>query len=464
MNNQTNTTQNITSEGVQNLLNLSLDNYNCDYNYINAYHCYDRAFKTLETDNKKQVGFELEVQNTNYNIDLNKMAFLTRQNFGCLTASDSSIGRGHEIISDITSLDNLQADKDKNKALFKYLSDNDFTSHNASGERCGLHIHINRNKLVDNYDINNAEKQSEFIAKICILELIFDNFKSELKAFSRRNNFNYCTFLSDSIDTKKSLDVIKQNKDFGTYSSHSVAINLQHKDTIEFRIFRGTLEYDTLIASIQLCNNLVEIAKGIFNKTITNYKKLNWQYIIDFNADYEELKAYNTKRNIQSNVNYIDGTILERARQLKLNKQYIKKSEKAKALLINIDAYLTTHARRILKLKKTINDLRTLRDITSVNNQARQIKRYFGIETLKSDRYNLDIDLLNTLRNNYDVLTDVTYHLLSKQIDGKTYYYLSDDNLKYYTNILADIKKIEASEDYKKLHYQVRDLLRGGVE
>ena len=57
MNNQTNTTQNINSEEVANVLNLDLTNYIDAYNYINAYHCYDRAFKTLETDKKKQVGF-----------------------------------------------------------------------------------------------------------------------------------------------------------------------------------------------------------------------------------------------------------------------------------------------------------------------------------------------------------------------------------------------------------------------
>ena len=462
--NETNTTQqNITSEEV---LNLDFTAYDSMYNYINGYHNYDRHFDILETDAKKQVGFELEVQCNNRNIDLNKMAFLTRQNFGCITASDSSIGRGYEIISDITSLDKLQADKDNNKALFKYLSDNDFVSHNAYNEKCGLHIHINRNKLVDNYDINNEEKQNEFIAKICILELLFDNFKSELKAFSRRNDFYYCTFLGDRFDTRKSVDVINANKDFtlGTWGAHSVAINVQHKDTIEFRIFRGTLEYDTLIASIQLCNNLVEIAKGIFDKTITNYKKLNWQYIIDYNANYEELKAYNTKKNIQSNVNYIDETILERARQLKLNKQYIKRSEKAKALLINIDAYLTTHARRITKLRKSLEELRQLQNNCGCDRQALRIKDCFGIETLKSDRYNINTALMRKLRDNYDKLHEACYDLLNKDINGKTYYYFSDDNLKYYTNILADIKSIEASEEYKELHYQVRDLLRGGVE
>lgn len=446
------------------VLNLDLANYNSSYNYINGYHSYDRAFAVLESDKAKQVGFELEVQNNNRNIDLNKQAFLVRQNFACLTASDSSIGRGFEIISDITSEPNLQADKDKNKALFKYLNDNDFTSHNADYEKCGLHIHINRNRLVSDYDINNTDKHNELIQKVCILELIFDNFKNELKAFSRRSNFSYCNFLSDNNDTRKSLDVIKTLKCFDTYSSHSVAINMQHKDTIEFRIFRGTLEYNTLLASIQLCNNLVDIAKDIYDKKITNYRKLNWSYIINYNSNYNELKDYNAKRNIQSNVNYVDETILERARQLKIDKQYIKRSEKTKALLINIDAYLTTHARRITKLKKSIEEIRRLKDIVSVNNQARLIKQYFGVETLKSDRYNIDINLLTTLRNNYDALTDVTYNLRCKAIAGKNYYYLSDDNLKYYTNILADIKKIEASEEYHTLHYQVRDLLRGGID
>ena len=466
MNNQTNTTQNITSEEVANVLNLDLANYIDTYNYINAYHRYDRDFKILEDNKAKQVGFELEVQCNDYNVDLNKMAFLTRQNFDCLTASDCSIGRGYEIITDVLGLDDLRNKKNaKTKAFFKYLQDNNFKSHDANGESCGLHIHVNRDKLIDGYDINDTDKHNKFIDIVCILELLFDNFKNELKTFSRRsyNHFGYCSFLSDLSDTKKDLFTIKNLKN-DNYSSHSVAINLQHRNTLEFRIFRGTLELDTIIASIELCYNLIEIAKGIYNKTITNYKKITWNYIVNYNSDYSELIAYNDKRKIVSNVSYIDNTILEQAKRLKANQKTIKKSEKTKALLINIDAYLTTHARRILKLKNSISDLRALRDIVGVNYNAKKIKQYFDVETLKSDRYNIDTTLLINLRDKYDTLTNAYYNLISKVIDGKIYYYFSDDNMKYYTDVLKEIKKIEASEEYHALHYQVRDLLRGGIE
>ena len=66
-------------------------------------------------------------------------------------------------------------------------------------------------------------------------------------------------------------------------------------DTVEFRLFRGTTKYNTLMASIQLIDNIINIARYK-----TEVENITWKDIINYNEEYEELIKYNEKRNIIS--------------------------------------------------------------------------------------------------------------------------------------------------------------------
>ena len=65
------------------------------------------------------------------------------------------------------------------------------------------------------------------------------------------------------------LDHAKSGYNGGRYSS----INLQNEHTIEFRIFRGTLKYNTLIATLQLVNRVCDVAISLSDTTL---KALSW--------------------------------------------------------------------------------------------------------------------------------------------------------------------------------------------
>lgn len=54
---------------------------------------------------------------------------------------------------------------------------------------------------------------------------------------------------------KERLDHVKSS-----YSGRYKAVNLLNSATIEFRMFRGTLHYNTLIATLQLISELYNVA------------------------------------------------------------------------------------------------------------------------------------------------------------------------------------------------------------
>ena len=97
------------------------------------------------------------------------------------------------------------------------------------------------------------------------------SYKEEFKALSRRKgDFSWCQFLSDQNygnDVKslyKIAQVSKEAKDDTRY----LVINDRNENTIEIRIFRGTLNARTFFADLQLVKNLFEQAYNV-DKPIT---------------------------------------------------------------------------------------------------------------------------------------------------------------------------------------------------
>ena len=62
------------------------------------------------------------------------------------------------------------------------------------------------------------------------------------------------------------LDHAKKGGGGGRYSS----VNLLNEDTIEFRIFRGTLKYNTLIATLQLVERICSVATVMSDDQLKN--------------------------------------------------------------------------------------------------------------------------------------------------------------------------------------------------
>lgn len=159
---------------------------------------------------------------------------------------DSSINRnglkGVECISVPCTPEKLYSLEDKVKSAFDkarelgYRSDTDAT---------GIHIHVSR------------PKNDEVIDRIL---LVLETFKDEVIKVARRHSDNWAKFLSDTMysdsdrENLKALFYIKRKKDTG---DRYMALNLTNKNTIEFRLFRGTLNYKTWYAYVEFIHNIM---------------------------------------------------------------------------------------------------------------------------------------------------------------------------------------------------------------
>ena len=80
------------------------------------------------------------------------------------------------------------------------------------------------------------------------------------------------------------IDKAKKTANKGRYQ----AINLQNRHTVEFRFFRGTLRHDTIIASIQFVDTLINYAKRTELKDVFRKSFLE----VFGNTGYPELTEY----------------------------------------------------------------------------------------------------------------------------------------------------------------------------
>ena len=281
-----------------------IDEYYCedcydmemDENVIKGYHNRDIpiTYKYLETEINDNItindllyfGTETEVENVKHTISNNEMARKIRQDFRHLDLvfeHDGSLSDGFEIISQPMTMAYIKEHKEDFKKIFELLVENGFASHDT--RTCGLHIHFSRNIFADN--------EEKYLQK---LALFFDTYKNEIKTFSRRTSFNWCAFASDSmannsIDNRylKSGLVLKDY--YKDNASHHIAINNGNSNTIEIRIFKGTLKFETYMASLEFVNNLV---LSIKNKTT---RKINFNNVINY-KETEFVKEYCESKNI----------------------------------------------------------------------------------------------------------------------------------------------------------------------
>ena len=91
---------------------------------------------------------------------------------------------------------------------------------------------------------------------------------------------------------KEILDKAKKGNN-GRYA----AVNLCNYSTIEFRLFRGTLKYNTFIATLELVNLIVETA--IYSSE-DELQKLSWSEFVS-RINESELITYLKERNLYIN-------------------------------------------------------------------------------------------------------------------------------------------------------------------
>jgi len=203
---------------------------------------------------RRYMGVELEVETPNGNRGEKAQqlhALINNEVWGqnVFFENDGSLNNGFEIISQPMGLD-------RHRELWSWLKDKNavrgLRSHNTS--TCGLHVHVSRDSM--------SKLQ---IAKVVSFINDPDN-EPLIRAVARRYAEGYCKI---------------KNKKMGSaaYSDDRYeAVNITPRKTIEFRIFKGSLKYESVMSAIQFTNALVDFC----GRSTTSIRELKADNFLDF--------------------------------------------------------------------------------------------------------------------------------------------------------------------------------------
>lgn len=209
------------------------------------------------------LGVELEVDGAGQSASHARTALnvMNRRAEYAYMKTDGSLDDGLELVTHPCSLEEHMANVPW-KDTMAVLRDMHYNSHNAG--TCGLHVHVNRTALGE-----HSAAQDETIGKILY---IFERFWQEVLRFSRRTESqmnHWAARYGYKNSAKEILDHAKYDSGNGRYA----CVNLTNHDTIEFRAFRGTLKYNTLIATLQFVDRICGVALSLPESEIKN---LGW--------------------------------------------------------------------------------------------------------------------------------------------------------------------------------------------
>lgn len=210
----------------------------------------------------RYMGFELEVDAPGVPPNqVRACAVRVQEHLGSSLISitrDGSISNGFEIISAPATLEWYQKSWHKTyQPMTAILRRYGMRSHDPG--TCGLHIHVNR------LSIGNGDDLLKW----------FTWFAPEITIFSRRRNVGYCAPMLWKQRHVYNFSEYKQI--YIPSGGHGVALNYNNNATIEFRIFRGTINQRTLLATLQFVDGFVQFVN---KHKIDDLPTTKWEDIV----------------------------------------------------------------------------------------------------------------------------------------------------------------------------------------
>lgn len=242
------------------------------------------------------------------------------------------------------------------REMFEYLDKEGYKGHDC--ETAGLHIHANRSYLG-----KSRISQELVISKILY---ILEKFNDEICVIARRDN-DYSEFAGEKQNEDSIVELYGKYKDKGKRA----ALNLQHKDTIEFRMFKSTLKYETFILTLEFVKDIIDYAKSV---DIEEIELAKWSDLM--NCFSSELRKYYEFR-YQKKVKDINGLTVKQIRK------------------------------RISKLKSELKNSRNFFQKTKLQQEYCNLKREYkeiNKRTKKMTQYNRTLEEI-TFYNPYTIST-----------------------------------------------------------
>lgn len=379
-----------------------MDNEINSYDYKPEFNFFKTGFEKIN-ERDLYVGFELEAENSSGIIDcedittkLSEIVNDTAKQF-IYYKHDGSLDYGIEIVSMPFTLEYFKTKQEQIKKMLQFLIDNGYKSHDVS--TCGLHFHINKKYFGDT--------QEEIEDNIDKLIVFTEYYKDKIITLSRRSYFNYCKFLSDykGVSNEEYKNILKVKKEKNNTDRYMV-VNIGNENTIEFRVIKGTLKYETFVAMVEF---IFSLAKVIKNKKLT---EISWNDVIQYEGNMF-LQNYCKERKIHPSS----------AKMKDISIQYIKEQYKIKKECMTLRKELIDKIYDLLKdtskllILNTNKNLKNLpKKFTNRINKEKMSLKYEKSEKIARLNNNLMYILMNT--------NDIPYfcYIISEKILRDVYY------------------------------------------
>jgi len=191
---------------------------------------------------------------------------------------DGSLDNGVEITSHPMTLPYHVSIAEMYASIGTTAKEHGYKSHD--GGRCGLHIHVDRSYFGKSEAVQDAGGYK--------MMRLLQRFEQPFFIFSRRKDTHWCSYRTSQDYSPKGETVVKilkpdcvceppmleKSKMMQREQSHAQALNFEHRNTFEFRIFRGTLKWSTYFACLGLVDGLCRTVKehgSIWVESVTWY-------------------------------------------------------------------------------------------------------------------------------------------------------------------------------------------------
>lgn len=221
------------------------------------------------------LGIELEVEQNESSTNKGDMVKAIKHD-AYYFKSDGSLSNGFEIVTHPMTIAYIHQHKeDVFKKMLNALIDKRYRSYDS--DTCGMHIHLSKKSF-------GTWQLYRFI------KFFIDN-KEFVTAISQRKIDNLNRWAT--IEEESTSEVIYKAKKKSGNSRRYVAINLQNDRTIEIRIFRGTLNYQSFMKNIEFCYALFNFTRDCKDITLESFKEY-----ISKSSEYNMLNKFIKTKNI----------------------------------------------------------------------------------------------------------------------------------------------------------------------
>lgn len=257
------------------------------------------SFNFLRTDEDinpvKYMGVELEVDDGDFDCTKDSLADLPH----IWLCNDGSLSSdGIEVITHPATL-GYHMTRMPWREITQICKSNGYKSHNSDSD-CGIHVHVSKKAFG-----NSSISRDKNLAKLLY---IMEKFWGNMVIFSRRTERalnNYARrYRNLDINNDTDDELIYKCKEQCNGEGRHFCVNLnevghdsrQH-DTIEIRIFRGSLKLNTIYATLQFCDVITDIA---INSSLSAVQSLMWDDIKRMSQEkgYTELMEYYEERGL----------------------------------------------------------------------------------------------------------------------------------------------------------------------